>query len=394
MVRIALCLFAALLALPSVTHAQIKEDIFESCSIETAKPVTIAQLHSDPELRFQCVSVEGVLNGLRLHHDRLAVVAPIEPFDPDDFEDKDKEAVHAAAPSPNRVMLAHGSMPEAEGPVRARVVGVVNNCSRMYDEAEEYYRRQEEETGESVIWWLTGTCHSHSEVFVDPVAVTFLELKPLTRFTETDVAVEQSDLVEFEESELPDGLELGYAEMLIEALANRDRALFHIATEPQFRPADFELEENSQLGAQLIGKAGGSGFELRLAGESFNLGRFESEKWFEAVEESSNARRVPLAVQPPRKLYFLQDTLDYELEYPDDRYPREVIACWCKSADCSGKWPVFETDADALFDRPYYCVMLEQTRIQGREGWFTYATLRDAEYGFAEPDWDDDGQPG
>ena len=87
------------------------------------------------------------------------------------------------------------------------------------------------------------------------------------------------------------------------------------------------------------------------------------------------------------------ETLDYEAGFPNQKDPREVIVCWCKSADCTGKWPVFSADADALPDRPYLCVMLEQAQIYEREGWTTMATFRGAQYGFAEPDWDGDGNP-
>jgi hypothetical protein len=54
-----------------------------------------------------------------------------------------------------------------------------------------------------------------------------------------------------------------------------------------------------------------------------------------------------------------------------------LLVCWCKAADCTGRWPVSSHDVDNQTNRPYLCVLTVDKE----------AELRVYDRGFAEPRW-------
>ena len=362
---------------PSWAQPRDMTPMIETCTVDTAKPATIAQLHTDPELRFKCVSIEGALYGQMVHINRRAIVEPVEPSDGYGMSEEEAVALRAASPPATRVRLQRSSMPGAERPRRARVVGVVNDCSAIYREANAYHERlnAERTDGRVAITFLSGTCHYHGEVYVHPVAVTYLDFEPLLRFTSAEVEPDKTGLVPITEKDAAEGLDLAVGAALIRAIDERDEGAYHMLRSAVDRPSDFTITENLAVEAT-----------TPSPGTYFN----EDEEWAAALGVAESANAVDYGL---RQLFHLRSAIEHQKEYPEDPDDLEVVACWCKTRDCEGKWPVFYGDADAHRSRPYMCVILETVDVSGREKRVTTGRLLDSDLGFAEPEWDGDGNP-
>ncbi|WP_108789099.1 hypothetical protein [Erythrobacter sp. Alg231-14] len=254
--------------------------------------------------------------------------------------------------------------------------------------------KRERDTGQIVITFIGGTCHYHSEAYLDPVSITFLSFERLTRFTAAEIEPDQSDLIQFSDEELPEGVNLEFAELMVRAIADGDQAAFLIAANEASRPDKFVVSDDLQIQARVIQEIGEGDARLEVGEQSSSLRGFYREMWLRAVDAKFSARKVRGVDAPERRLYFLRSTIEYEALYPGENHPREVIVCWCKSEDCSDKWPVLARDADALNSRPYFCLSVDQYKVSGKETLSTSVELPSTEYGFAEPDWDGDGRPG
>jgi hypothetical protein len=63
-----------------------------------------------------------------------------------------------------------------------------------------------------------------------------------------------------------------------------------------------------------------------------------------------------------------------------------LLACWCKTVDCEGRWPVVRNDADNVPERPQICVATAEYTIF-RGDTVMQAELETVPGGFAEPSW-------
>ena len=50
-----------------------------------------------------------------------------------------------------------------------------------------------------------------------------------------------------------------------------------------------------------------------------------------------------------------------------DRISNAAEACFCRTKDCSAKWPVASRDADNQISRPYACIHVTPTGEGGYE---------------------------
>lgn len=376
MVRTVLFASLALATVPAGAQEpprDISPDL-ETCSEQSARPVTIEQLHGDPALRFECVSVEGILDGNSIVADRRALVFSVPPFDEDEYEEDEREHARAQAGIPNRIRLQRSGMPRGDGPMRARIVGVANDCAAIYREANAYNDRinAERTDGSISITFLSGTCHYHSEVYIHPVAATFLELEPQIRFTSAEVSPDEAGLVAIEESQVPGTIDLAIGAALVRAIAEGDANAFHMLMSPSGRSNDFAVRGNFTVAGTYV--------------QGIWSGR-DPQEWADALEAKYSARQIDLDAADRRRLFLDRSSVEYARAYPEDGIEPEVISCWCKTADCEGKWPVFTSDADARHQRPYLCVTLEGDARTGLDQRVTYARIHTIDYGFAEPDW-------
>ncbi len=71
-------------------------------------------------------------------------------------------------------------------------------------------------------------------------------------------------------------------------------------------------------------------------------------------------------------------------EANDDPDDYSAFICFCRSADCTGRWPIATFDADNLPSRPYACTMVEPYLVfrQGKRPMFRTPMER---YGLSEP---------
>jgi hypothetical protein len=62
------------------------------------------------------------------------------------------------------------------------------------------------------------------------------------------------------------------------------------------------------------------------------------------------------------------------------------LVCWCRTADCEGRWPVLSRDADNNPARPYLCAETNDYVIF-RGPNTIQARITEQSEGFAEPAW-------
>lgn len=344
MLKVASGIAAALAALP-IAAAVSAEDRATPCTIDNAEPATIAELHANPDLRFKCVSVEGILRGNTLFVDRDALALPVEPTTKSDQEDSDvQEEI------PNRIKLERSRMPRGNGAMRVRVIGVANHCGSIYSEARE--RRDEE--GRPVIVFLGGTCHYHSEAYVAPTALVFLNFDPVAPFTREELDTQPLSgaalrLVEVSPDDVPDKFDLRVGPAMLRAIAERDESAFHLLRSFSQRPGDFVVMDDLSV----VGEWRGARSPWR-----------DDQNWANALHARRSVQSIDYA-SDPQKLFTLPASGDHEAGL--------VIACWCKTDDCSDKWPALLDEAGAEGRQPYFCLWLQSERSGGRQQ--TYATL-------------------
>jgi hypothetical protein len=96
------------------------------------------------------------------------------------------------------------------------------------------------------------------------------------------------------------------------------------------------------------------------------------------------SKRSPFAsirdVPAPQLTILVSRGYPDEDDEPDDSYSAKV--CFCRSDDCSGRWPIAELDADNDRSRPYVCTAIDAYG-KGRE-WRLDTTLGEWN-GLAEP---------
>lgn len=227
-------------------------------------------------------------------------------------------------------------------------MGRVGSCQEENDAVERIQSANPDQ-----IIMVGGYCHTSLETYVRVESVTVLSRAPIPRLTEAEVPPEQRQFV-------PASLNLpGYdrhldaARRLITAVAQGDAEAYERLESP-------EKAEPGEEGL-LVGN--------REAQASFRHWRGDR----------------PLFAAILRDRYPMQAFVAREwLDDPGDEVP--LIACWCKTRDCSGRWPIHRADADNASGRPYLCVATGLYTIYGK-GETVMAELRFLPGGFAEPRW-------
>ncbi|WP_284126366.1 hypothetical protein [Parerythrobacter aestuarii] len=380
MIRVAQLLIVMLIFALSPLRAQADEaEAPPACTVDTAVPATIAQLRTDEGWRFKCVVVEGILDGNTLHASREAMFGLDRP----------------RSPETSYISLQRSPIPKASTPLRARVVGIADNCGKVQAEADEQTKRKNAESeGLLYITFIGGTCHYHSLPYIDPVAVTFLSFNGIERYTTDEVSADKTDLLELSPGDLATGIDLRLAQWLVAAIIEGNEAAFHAITNPENRPEAMAFDSTAPFVGLSI-EPGEDGDPPRIVAGEFSkeLFRRSLDQWAKARELSSWLE-TPLPLDHmPRKLFTLRDWESPGGEVisgPVDI--AEVRACWCKKGDCSGKWPAFFGDADMVRDRPYFCIDLGMWTVFKRTELEPYAGLTESEYGMAEPVWPEEGQ--
>lgn len=97
-----------------------------------------------------------------------------------------------------------------------------------------------------------------------------------------------------------------------------------------------------------------------------NVGLEWEEEEAELLEFLLDARKSPFpSLRRDREAPQQTILVDRSLLYPDperaNRFDDDysAIVCFCRTADCTGRWPIASFDADNLPSRPYACTRIE-----------------------------------
>lgn len=312
----------------------------EICAAQQTE-VTPEQIAADPDAWMgHCVSMVGIEWGVKLLSNREAMLDPGSLWGND--------AQHSIVLYPVRAN-------RPKNPQWIRVTGRIGSCAAAQDVIRAYQADHPDQ-----IVMVSGYCHVSLENYISRDRIEVLDRPTPIRLTEADVRAEERRLVAVP-GDLP-GLadHAAAAEALLRALQRGDRERFRLLSDPELR-----VDKSSD--------------ERR-------------EDWYrqhqaDADVTYSKARATfPFkGSKPGRPLALIAAESLTDLTASGNR-PTSYKFCWCRTADCSGKWPVLPDDADNLPSRPYYCIATSDYVLYGK-GTEIEATVPAASGGFAEPDW-------
>lgn len=313
----------------------------KQCSAATAKLATIEAIQTDyPSWAGLCVKIRGIQWGTELLSSRTSLLE-----ESDWWSDERKGSI---------ILLSKGRLLPMSKPRWVELVGTVSSCKESHAFAQ---AMQEKNPGS--IYMTTGFCHMSSANFIGYIKTRRIEGEKLIRLTEADVAPERRPLVR-----APDQ----FPELASHQVAARDLVLA-IATgnESEFvRLSDVNIDHAKP----------DKGDKDRLK---------KLRKLFAQDRKIFPLAGIALA---DRQMRTFISRSDAEAADPDDLSGR-TVSCWCKEAECSGKWPVTWADVDYSPKRPYYCIFTEAYGNWPTSGWIIQANTIFSENGLGEPVWQD-----
>ncbi|WP_298397485.1 hypothetical protein [Sphingobium sp.] len=322
--RLAFLIAALLLAFGGAAFARSSD----RCSPATAKPTDIETIQSNYRgWAGQCVRVRGIGVDNRLYSDRQALTE----HDPSDGANAHRSIVLF----PNRAPR----LPENR-PITVEVTGRVGSCQDAHDAIAE----KQAATPDQIIM-VGGYCHTSLATYINPSHIRALDMTRPLRLTEAETTPEQRDIIDAPADWPALPAMRDAARALFTALAERDEAGFVRLSQPYHDSPSWAKEARQDF--------------ARLTASN---GAFA---------------QVPPNTQPERALT--------DRVTADDGTPFDLLLCRCKTADCTGKWPVLRRDADNLPSRPYLCVQANDYLLGPRQGSVIQATAPLAKDGFAEP---------
>lgn len=333
---------AALLALGLLGAADAPKKA-PACELETARPATIEQIADGYEsFAGDCVKLTGIAWGAYLFSGREALLESVGGYG--------EGARHSI------VLLPDRREDLLKAPQWAQVVGRVGSCSAQNAAVSDYQNQHPDQ-----IVMVAGYCHTSLETYLDNFRIELLDRPVPLRLTESEVSAENRLIVEAPENAPNLASYRDAAFKFITALRRNDKITFRNLAAP-----DLALEKTDP--------ERGEAWYKRRAGEMD--ARFAQSR--AALPKLSRASlRAP-------KTFVRSDEL---AEWRKDKVvPGHYITCWCRSADCQGKWPVAPQDADNMPQRPYYCVATNDFEVF-RKGSRLQAQSPLNQSGFAEPDW-------
>lgn len=317
------------------------------CTPASATRTTIETVRADyPAWAGRCVALRGIADGNRLLADRHALLERRP-----GFGDEIRRSI---------VLYRLRRLPRIASPRRVEVIGRVGSCADQNATVE----AMRTEAPDQIIM-VSGYCHTSLETYVEPVAIRTLSRAAIPRLTEAEVPVGARELVAVSEG-LP-GLapNLAAARAMATALASGDRVAFG-----RLRDPDVHADQ---------AKLGGAPTPEWIIRRQREID--------DAFRDLGDVRRrfAALPNGTARQELLLVDRRDLA-EREDGEFPALTV-CWCRTADCAGRWPVRRADADNQGDRPYLCTTATDYLLGPRAGKAIQVDVVDGRNGFAEPAW-------
>lgn len=313
------------------------------CTLANAASATIEEVAGDPgRWKGRCARLTGIVAGDRLYVDRPALLEKVGMWG--------EEARRSIS-----VLPVSGEARLPARPARVTAVGRIGSCQTAEDIANALRAAHP-----GWIVMTSGYCHTSLSLYISATSIHALP-EPVYRLVEAEVPAARRELIE---------PPLGTAELeprraaaaaMLDALTRRDEAAFRRLAWPGLE------DDLAQPGA-------------------------EHESWVR--DNRSHARRdfakaaafapglAALAAHQERLFLFRYLAVGADDDEPDFSH---FLACWCRSADCAGKWPVLAMDADNAPDRPYFCLDGNDYVLDGRTVLQVEAPTGGR--GFAEPRW-------
>jgi hypothetical protein len=312
-----------------------------ACTSATAQTAAIGEIQTDFERwRGRCVRLSGLLAERRLYADRTALA----------------ESVSGDALSRSIVVYPQGPGRTPGAPRMAEVVGTIGSCELHHAAA----RRLQDEAPDSIVW-ASGYCHTSTETYIDPVAIR-RSGPTAPRLTEAELPADARPLVEAPQGTSGLAPHVAAARAMAAAIARRDEGAFLSLSDP-----DSALDL------------------IHLNGERppgwLRRNRREAHRKFAAQAGPGNlfADLHPLGARQERVMVGAEDLA----AAPENPLPN-VITCWCRGPDCTGRWPVLASDADNAPSRPYACIRTNLYLVH-EKGEYIQADATPRPRPFAEP---------
>ena len=300
----------------------------QSCSFETAVPADVREMARDPEKWFdRCVRLDGFVAGHSFYQDVAGLY---------------RASAADALDRPNEGWL--GLYFRSRGNWgrhlrRASVAGVVGDCQRSYKAA------QAAATDPNTLIMMLGYCHYRGGLTIKRTDVRFGGRVRFTRPVGEKARAAFGDLIPVSaDNPLPAEVEAIVATWRGAFRAGDLAVLRRLVRPYDFTEKDF-AKRFGRIDPYLLGTSGA----------------------FVPLREG--------ALEP----VFLKERIDRQrAEYDQGDW----FACFCKSGDCSGSWPIAAADAKALKARPYACLRIHDPN-DGSTG--LRLGLETADNGLVEP---------
>ena len=309
------------------------------CTSANAAPVAIAKVQAGLDVWIgRCVRLRGIAAGGRLYADRLALAEAIRPD-------------HGPPLGSIVIYPTAGARPGGKA-AWVDLIGRIGSCAAHHDLAEQGRAEQPD----SIIM-VGGYCHTSVETYVRPERITRLPGDGVPRLTEAELPKARRTLVQAPAGQARAGAHLAAVRALIAAILAGDEPAFRRLVSPETQ-AELDQHANRPLPDWLRDDVGAAHRQFAAARQNRSAFAAIGEiRLFVAREALADAAKGNAA--------------DY-------------FACGCRTADCSGRWPVTPLDADRDPARPYLCLR-SQDYLLGKVRNVVQIDLDSPALGFEEP---------
>lgn len=285
----------------------------QACTLENAQPATVREIAAAPDRWFgRCVRLEGLTTGQTFYQDVEAGYRR----DASDKEDRPNDGWLGLYPREGRV--------DRRRPRRASVAGIVQDCGRNYEAAEAG-------AGPEVLIMSVGYCHYNGGLILGEATIRHGARVSLPRLTGDKARLAVGDLLTVNETGAPPAEPLGLLRRFVAAVRAGD-----------------SVGAAALAGSYNVNVRNGPQGQMRWR-------RFlTAEGPFAFLRKD---RREPI--------FFRARQSREDAEY--DASP-DWFACFCRTRDCKGLWPISVKDAVADYDPAYACIRLYRAPAEG-EPW-------------------------
>lgn len=283
-----------------------------ACTLESAQPTTVREVATAPDTWVgRCVRLEGFTTGSTFYQD----VGGTYRFKASDKEDRPNDGWLGL------YFLQKGAY--RRKPLEASVAGVVDTCSRQWDELQA-------QAGPNDLVMLTGYCHYHLGLILLDVTVRHGTSISVPRLTGEASRRRFGDLLTVEEAGSPPAEPLGLLRRFVAAVRAGD-AIAAASLADGYNDNILKDPKSRALWGKFLVSDGPFAF-LRKA--------------------------------PGREPVFLRER---QSRKDDGRGTQpDWFACFCTTPDCAKSWPIAAKDAAAEADPAYACVRLYRDFTEGK----------------------------